>query len=56
MVLQMTKDAVLHLRIEPDIKAAVEAAAKLDDRSVSSLVQKLIKEHCARVGTIKPAQ
>lgn len=49
------KNAVLHMRVPADIKSALEHAAKLDDRSVASLVTKLIREHCEKVGVIEPA-
>jgi hypothetical protein len=44
-----TKTATLTLRIEPRIKAAAEAAAYRDRRSVASLVEVLILEHCRAV-------
>jgi hypothetical protein len=49
----MAKDATLHMRIPGDLKSALVAAAKLDDRSAASLVQKLIRDHCENVGTLK---
>ena len=48
------KDAVLHMRVPADLKIALEKAAKLDDRSVASLVTKLIREHCESTGTAEP--
>jgi hypothetical protein len=52
----MGKDATLHMRIPADLKAELAAAAKLDDRSVASLVQKLIRDHCAKVSAAKQSQ
>lgn len=40
------KTAVMTLRIEPGIKAAAEIAAKRDRRSLTSLVEVLILNHC----------
>jgi len=39
----MAKSAPLGLRIEPEVKAALERAAKDDDRSVSGLVERIVK-------------
>lgn len=40
----MAKGAPIGFRIDPDIKAALEAAAKSDDRSVSSLVTIILRD------------
>lgn len=40
----MAKTAPLGFRIEPDLKAALEQAAKDDDRSVSSLVERILRK------------
>jgi hypothetical protein len=39
----MVRTAPLGFRVEPDLKAALERAAKDDDRSVSSLVERILK-------------
>ena len=39
----MAKTHPLGFRVEPEIKAALERAAKDDDRSVSSLVERVLK-------------
>ncbi|HWX49670.1 MAG TPA: ribbon-helix-helix protein, CopG family [Roseomonas sp.] len=39
----MAKTEALSFRIPPDMKAALEQAAKDDDRSVSSLVERILK-------------
>jgi hypothetical protein len=39
----MTKDTALSFRVPADMKAAIERAAKDDDRSVSSLVERILK-------------
>jgi uncharacterized protein (DUF1778 family) len=44
----MTKTANLHLRLEPDERDALEAAARADDRTVSQLARKIISEWLAK--------
>ncbi|MEI8397232.1 MAG: DUF1778 domain-containing protein [Rhodospirillaceae bacterium] len=39
-----------NLRIDPALKAAIEEAARLDHRTVTSLVEKLMIDHCRSVG------
>jgi hypothetical protein len=39
----MAKTAPLGFRIDPDLKSALEKAAKDDDRSVSSLVERILR-------------
>lgn len=40
-----TKDAQVNLRITPSLKKAAEKAAADDQRSLTSLVEKLLVEH-----------
>ena len=40
------KIAVLSLRVSPLVKAAAQAAAELDHRSVASFIEVLIINHC----------
>lgn len=40
----MAKTHPLGFRVEPEVKAALEAAAKADMRSVSSLIEKILVE------------
>jgi hypothetical protein len=40
------KTAVMTMRVSPHVKAAAEAAAEHDHRSVTSLVEVLILNHC----------
>lgn len=40
----MAKGAPIGFRIEPEIKVALEDAAKADDRSVSSLVTIILRD------------
>lgn len=44
------KTATMTLRVDPKIKAAVEAAARRDHRSITSLIEVLILNHCRSVG------
>ncbi|MFM2044706.1 MAG: CopG-like 1 or ribbon-helix-helix domain, 5 [Pseudomonadota bacterium] len=39
----MVKDTALSFRVPADMKAALEKAATDDDRSVSSLVERILK-------------
>ena len=40
----MAKDTALSFRVPAEIKESLEKAAKDDDRSVSSLVERILKE------------
>lgn len=44
------KTATLTLRLDPRIKAAAEAAAERDHRSLTSLLEVLIVNHCRALG------
>ena len=45
------KTAILSLRIEPDLKEALRAAAaEQEHRSIANMVEVMIREHCGRVG------
>jgi hypothetical protein len=48
-----SKTATLTLRIEPEIKQALQRAAELEHRSIANMVEVLIREHC-RVKGITP--
>jgi predicted HicB family RNase H-like nuclease len=41
-----TKTAVMTMRVSPQVKAAAEIAAQHEHRSVTSLVEVLIINHC----------
>jgi hypothetical protein len=41
-----TKTAMMSLRVSPEVKAAAEMAAERDHRSVTSLIEVLILNHC----------
>lgn len=49
----MAKTHPLGFRVEPEIKAALEKAAKDDDRSVSSLVERILKAWLTEKGYLK---
>lgn len=44
------KTATMTLRVDPKIKAAAEAAAERDHRSLTSLIEVLILNHCSVLG------
>ena len=50
----MQTDDRLGLRIDARLKKAAEAAAEADDRSLTSLVQKIIKDELVRRGFWPP--
>jgi hypothetical protein len=41
-----SKIATVTLRIEPEIKEALQRAAELEHRSIAKIVEVLIREHC----------
>ena len=45
-----TKTAQILMRVRPSLKKAAEKAAADDQRSLSSLIEKLITEHLRRKG------
>ncbi len=49
-----TKTSMMTLRVSPEIKAAAELAAERDHRSVTSLIEVLILNHCKSMD-IKPS-
>lgn len=50
---QRRKTATLNLRISPSIKEAAERAADADQRSLTSLVEKLLTDHLRSGGYLK---
>ncbi|MCJ2120638.1 MULTISPECIES: hypothetical protein [unclassified Methylobacterium] len=50
---QRKKTAQVNLRIDPALKEAAESAAKEDQRSLTSLVEKLLTEHLKAKGYLK---
>ncbi|CAO3425843.1 ribbon-helix-helix protein, CopG family [Azospirillum argentinense] len=51
----MARTAPLGFRIEPELKEALERAAKDDDRSVSSLVERVLKAWLIERGYLNKA-
>jgi hypothetical protein len=51
-----SKTATLTLRIEPEMKQALQRAAQLEHRSIANMVEVLIREHCRVKGidTVDP--
>jgi hypothetical protein len=47
------KTADLNIRISPRLKEAARKAAEMDQRTLSSLVERLLTEHCRKAGTLK---
>ena len=50
MAEQRRKTATLNIRINPDLKALAEKAATDDQRSITSLVEKLLTSHLRACG------
>ena len=48
-----TKSAQILVRIQPSLKATAEKAAKDDARSLSSLIEKLLREHLKAKGYLR---
>lgn len=48
----MPKTAPIGIRLDPAVRAALESAAKADDRSLSTMAAKLIAEALAARGWI----
>lgn len=44
------KTATLTFRIDPGLKEALCAAAQLEHRSITNMVEVLIRDHCERRG------
>lgn len=49
----MVKDAVLSFRIHDDTKEAITQAAAAEDRSVSYMVEKILREWLVQHGHLK---
>ncbi len=52
----MAKTHPLGFRVEPEVKAALEDAARKDRRSVSSLVENILSDWLIEHGFIKKAE
>ena len=49
----MARDAAISVRVEPDVKEALEAAAKEDGRTLSQFVERLVVAHLRALGRLK---
>ena len=56
MAEQRRKTATLNLRIDPNLKEAAERAAFNDQRSITSLIEKLLTEHLKTIGYLTVKQ
>jgi len=45
----MTKDTITTIRVTPEMKKALEELARKEDRSVSSLIRRMILESLKKV-------
>jgi hypothetical protein len=43
----------INLRVSPKLKEAARKAAEKDQRTLSSLIERLLTEHCRKAGTLK---
>ncbi len=43
-----TKSTTLTLRIDPDVKEALRTAAEQEHRSITNMVEVLIRDYCGR--------
>ena len=44
----MPKTAVVNVRLEPSLKAALEKLAKADDRTLSGYIELLLRQHVSK--------
>lgn len=49
----MAKTAAIGIRIDPEMKKAIEAAAKAERRSVASYIEKLVADDLQARGLLK---
>lgn len=49
----MNKSLPVSVRLPPEIKEAVEAAAKADIRSISSFIEKVLTDYLRQQGFLK---
>ncbi|MEZ8192065.1 ribbon-helix-helix protein, CopG family [Vibrio sp. 1F279] len=45
-----TKTATLTIRVEPNLKEALRAAAQAEHRSIANMIEVMIREHCEKNG------
>lgn len=44
----VTKTATLTIRVDPDLKEALRAAAQAEHRSIANMIEVMIREHCLK--------
>lgn len=52
---QKPKSAIVGLRMDPTLKEAAIQAASADQRTLTSLIEKLLTDYCLEHGYLKPA-
>ena len=52
----MKKSSTLNIRIDPVLKDALKEAARKENRSVSNLLEVMIRHHCELIGIDIPEQ
>jgi hypothetical protein len=52
----VTRTAAIGIRVEPEIKAAVEKAAAADRRTVASFIEKILVEYLEEHGHLKKSR
>lgn len=45
-----TKTATLTIRVDPNLKEALRAAAQAEHRSIANMIEVMIREHCEKNG------
>lgn len=50
----MAKTAAISLRVEPEVKAALEKAAKADERPLAQYIERALTAHLRREGRLPP--
>ena len=50
------KVTTLNLRLDPAIKEAIRIAALRDNRSITNMIEVLIRRHCEEIGITIPEQ
>jgi hypothetical protein len=49
-----TRTALINLRIDPRLKEALRVAADLEHRSISNMIEWLVRRHCEQAGIDMP--
>jgi hypothetical protein len=49
-----TRGQPVSVRLDPEVRKALEAAAKADDRSLSSLINRILRDYLRKAGYLKP--